>query len=159
MLVKLRIEISKPPADIFNFLCNKDTFKQTSDSPVLSLEKTTTGPPGVGTRYREVVQMMPFMKGVILSEVSRFEPFSVLEEQWSGASMKGILTYFFNPIPSGTEVVQHVNIKALGILRPFDTMLSKTYANAAQFRLECLKILLETGKVPELKKLKWWKSK
>jgi hypothetical protein len=159
MLVKLRIIINKPPSDPFNFLCNKDKFKQPSNSPVLLLEKTTPGPLGVGTRYREVVQMLPFVKKDILSEVTRFEPSSVLEEKWRGAGMEGILTYFFNPIPGGTELIQHVNIKALGLLRPFDTMLSKTYAKAAQYRLECLKALLETGRLSDLSKLKWWKSK
>ena len=81
MLVKLRIEINKPPSDTFNFLCDKDQFKQPSNSPVLLLEKTTTGPIGVGTRYREVVQMMPFVKRDFLSEVTRFEPFSVFKEK------------------------------------------------------------------------------
>jgi hypothetical protein len=159
MLVKLRIEINKSPNDTFNFLCNKDKFKQPSTSPVLLIEKTTFGPLGVGTCYREVVQMMPFIKKDILSEVTRYEPFSVLEEKWRGGSMEGILTYFFNPIPGGTELIQHVNIKALGLLKPFDSMLSKTYTKAAQYRLECLKTFLETGRLPDLNKLKWWQSK
>jgi len=113
----------------------------------------------VGTRYREVVQMMPFVKRDFLSEVTRFEPFSVLEEKWRGGGMEGILTYFFNPIPEGTELIQHISAKALGLLKPFDSILSKTYAKAAQYRLECLKSLLETGKLPDLNKLKWWHFK
>ena len=128
MLVKLSIKINKPPSDPFNFLCDKDKFKQPSNSPVLLLEKTTPGPIGVGTRYREVVQMMPFVKRDFLSEVIRFEPFSVLEEKWKGGGMEGILTYFFNPIPEGTELIQHVSVKAFGLLKHFDSMMSKTYA-------------------------------
>ena len=103
--------------------------------------------------------MMPFVKREILSEVTRFEPFSALEEKWRGGGMEGILTYFFNPIPEGTELIQHVNIKAVGLLKPFDSMISKTYAKAAQYRLECLKAVLETGSCPDLQKLKWWRSK
>ena len=159
MLVKLKISINKPPSEPFNFLSKKDEFKQPSSSPVLLLEKTTPGPLGVGTCYREVVQMMPFVKRDMLSEVTRFEPFSVLEEKWRGGSMEGTLTYFFNPIPEGTEIVQHVNIKALGLMKPFDRIISKTYAKAAQYRLECLKSLLETGELPDLNKLKWWRFK
>ena len=102
---------------------------------------------------------MPFVKKDFLSEVTRFEPFSVLEEKWRGGGMEGILTYFFNPIPDGTELIQHVNVKTLGLLKPFDSMLSKTYAKAAQYRLECLKALLETGRLPDLNKLKWWHFK
>jgi carbon monoxide dehydrogenase subunit G len=159
MLVKFQIQINKPPADVFNFLCNKDSYKQQSGSPVLLLEKTTPGPLGVGTRYREIVQMMPFIKGEILSEVTRFEPHNVLEEEWVGGGMKGILTYFFNPVGEGTELIQHVNIKALGLLKPFDAMISRTYTKAAQYRLDCLKAVLETGQCPDLQKLKWWHLK
>ena len=127
--------------------------------PYCFIERTTPGPIGVGTRYREVVQMMPFVRRDMLSEITRYEPVSVLEEKWKGGSMEGILTYFFNPIPEGTEIIQHVNIRALGLLKPFDRILSKTYAKAAQYRLECLKELLETGRLPDLNKLKWWQSK
>ena len=159
MLVKLNITINKPQSEPFNFLCSKDKLKQLSSSPVLLIEKTTPGPLGVGTCYREVVRMMPFVKKDILSEVTRFEPFSVLEEKWRGAGMEGILTYFFNPVPEGTELVQHVTVNALGILKPFERMLARTYTKAAQYRLECLKAFFETGAIPDLNKMKRWHFK
>jgi len=159
MLVKFKIQINKPPSDVFNFLCDKDKYKQQSGSPVLLLEKTTPGPLGVGTCYREVVQMMPFVKGEILSKVTRFEPGRVLEEEWIGGGTKGVLTYFFNPTEEGTALIQHVNLKTLGLLKLFDAIISRTYAKAAQYRLDCLKAVLETGNCPDLQKLKWWHSK
>ena len=157
MLHQFTIQIGKPPSDVFDFLCDKDKYKHQSGSPVLLLEKTTSGPLGVGTRYREVVQMMPFVSGEILSKITRFEPGSVLEEEWAGGGMRGILTYFFTPTNEGTELVQHVNIKTLGVLKPFDAIISRTYAKAAQYRLGCLKAVLETGNCPDLQKLKWWR--
>lgn len=132
MLVKLNITINKPPSEPFNFLCSKDKLRQLSSSPVLLIEKATPGPLGVGTCYREVVRMMPFVKKDILSEVTRFEPFSVLEERWRGAGMEGTLTYFFNPVPEGTELVQHVTVNALGILKPFERVLARTYTNKSR---------------------------
>ena len=59
------------------------------------LEKTTPGPPGVGTCYREVVQMLPFYRGEILSEITRFEPNEHIEEDFRGAGMCGQLAYHF----------------------------------------------------------------
>ena len=159
MLIKFRIEINRAPSEVFNFLCDKDKYKQQSGSPVLLLKKTTPDPLGVGTCYREVVQMMPFVKGEILSKITRFEPGSVLEEEWVGGGMKGVLTYFFYPTKEGTELIQHVNLETLGLLKLFDAIISRTYAKAAQYRLDCLKAVLETGHCPDLQKLKWWHSK
>jgi uncharacterized protein YndB with AHSA1/START domain len=156
MLHKLRIRIDKPPVEVFQFLCNKDTYKQQNGSPVLLLEKTTTGPLEVGTRYREVVQMAPFIKTQMLSEITRYEPYSVLEEKWAGGGMKGILTYFFHQLGDGTELVQHVSVETRWLLRPFNTIISKTYSKAAQYRLEVIKTILETGQSPDIQKIKWW---
>ena len=156
MLHKFRIQINKPSVEVFQLLCNKDTYKQQNGSPVLLLEKTTPGPLGVGTSYREVVQMAPFIKSQILSEITRYEPYSVLEEKWAGGGMKGILTYFFHQVGQETELVQHVSIETHWLLRPFDTMISKTYSKAAQYRLEAIRTILETGQSPDIRKIKWW---
>ena len=157
MLHKFSVFIDKPAADVFYFLCNKDTYKQERNSPVLLLEKTTEGPIGVGTRYREVVQMAPFVKSEILSEVTRYEEHSVLEEMWVGGGMKGTLTYFFNPAGEGTELVQHVEIETHRLMRPFDPVIAKMYARAARYRLDCIKVILETGRSPDIGKIKWWR--
>ena len=66
--------INRRPADVFAFLRDKDKYPQEEGSPVLVLDKTTPGPPCVGTCYREVVQMLPFYRGEILSEITCFEP-------------------------------------------------------------------------------------
>jgi hypothetical protein len=156
MLHKFRVLIDIPPVDVFCFLRNKDTYKQEYNSPVLLLEKTTDGPVGVGTRYREVVQMAPFIKSEILSEITRYEQYSVLEETWAGGGMKGTLTYFFNTTRQGTELIQHVEIETHWLLKPFDPVIARTYVKAAQYRLDCIKAILETGRSPDIAKIKWW---
>jgi uncharacterized protein YndB with AHSA1/START domain len=159
MLHEFRIRIDKPPADVFHFLCNKDSYQQHKGSPVLLLEKTTPGPIGTGTRYREIVQMAPLIKSEILSEITRFEPNSVLEERWVGGGMKGVLTYFFHPTGQGTELVQQVIIETNWLLRPLNAIISKEYARAARYRLDCIKAILETGQSPDIQKIKWWRFK
>ena len=156
MLHEFRIQIGKPPADVFHFLCGKDSYEQQKGSPVLLLGKTTPGPIGVGTRYREVVQMAPFIKAEILSEITKFEPNTVLEERWAGGGMKGILTYSFHPAGQGMELVQCLNIETHWLLKPFDAMTSREYARAARYRLDCVKAILETGQSPDIQKIKWW---
>ena len=156
MLHKFRVLIDKPPVDVFCFLRNKDTYKQENNSPVLLLEKITDGPVGVGTRYREVVQMAPFIKSEILSEITRYEQYSVLEETWAGGGMKGTLTYFFNTTRQGTELIQHVEIETHWLLKPFDPVIARMYVKAAQYRLDCIKAILETGRSPDIAKIKWW---
>ena len=51
------ILIERSPDIVFAFLRDKDTYPQERGSPVLLLEKTTPGPCGVGTRYRDSVLM------------------------------------------------------------------------------------------------------
>jgi len=156
MLHRFSIRIERPPADVFAFLGSKDTYSQHKDSPVLVLEKTTEGAVGIGTRYREVVQMAPFVRSEILSEVTRYEQYSVLEERWSGGGMTGTLTYFFTAVGQGTELRQHVEIGTHWLLRLFDPVLSRMYARAARYRLECIKAILETGRSPDIARIKWW---
>lgn len=156
MLHRFSIQIDRPPADVFAFLGSKDTYRQHKDSPVLLLEKTTDGPVGIGTRYREVVQMAPFVRSEILSEVTRYEQGSVLEEKWSGGGMKGTLTYFFTAAGQGSELRQQVEIETHWLLRLFDPVIARMYARAARYRLDCIKAILETGRSPDIAKIKWW---
>jgi uncharacterized protein YndB with AHSA1/START domain len=153
---EFKIQINTPPADVFNLLCNKDSYRQENGSPVLLIEKTTDGPTGTGTCYREVVQMAPFVKSEILSAVTIYRPYSVLEERWNGGGMRGLLTYFFNQTGQGTELVQRVVIETDWLLKPFNALISKMYVKAAQYRLECIKAILETGRSPDIQKIKWW---
>ncbi len=97
MYFELSIAIRWPPCEVFAFLRDIDKYPQKPGSPVLVLEQTTPGPAGVGTRYREVVQMLPFVRGEILSTVTCFVPGESLEEDFEGAGMIGHLAYQFLP--------------------------------------------------------------
>lgn len=123
MNFEISIWIQRPPADVFAFLRDKDLYPQENGSPVLVLEKTTPGQPGVGTRYSEVVQMLPFYRGEILSEITRYEPNEFLEEDFSGAGMKGHLAYQFLPENEGTLLIQRETLHFLlfGLLHAFNT--------------------------------------
>ena len=145
MYFELSISINRSPADVFTFLRDKDKYPQEADSPVLLLEKTTPGPPGVGTCYREVVQMLPFFRGEILSEITRFEPDESLEEDFEGAGMKGHLAYQFLPEGEGTKLIQRETLQYHGVLKLCEPLIQPILGRRLKERLESIKEILESG--------------
>jgi hypothetical protein len=145
MYFELSIWIHRPPADVYRFLRDKDKFSQEEDSPVLLLEKTTPGPFGTGTRYREVVQMLPFYKGEIHSEITGFEPNESLEEEFKGAGMHGHLAYRFLKEGEGTRVIQKESLHYRGILRLCEPVIQRLLGRRLRERLENIKTVLESG--------------
>jgi hypothetical protein len=139
------IYIQRSPQDVFAFFRNKDQAPQAADSPVLVLEKTSPGPVGVGTRYREVVQMFPLVKGEILSEVQRYEPPFFLEETFSGAGTQGYLAYAFTAEGQGTRLVQTETLHFKGIMSVFAPALERMLLKRIEARLAGIKVYLESG--------------
>ena len=91
MYFDLSISIDRPPEEVFGFLRDKDKYPQEPGSPVLALDQTTPGSAGVGTRYREVVRMLPLVRREIHSVITDFEPSRHLggtskARGWSGTS-------------------------------------------------------------------------
>ena len=145
MYFELSIAIDRAPSDVFAFLRDKDKYPQEDGSPVLILEKTTPGPPGVGARYREVVQMLPFVKGEILSEITRFEPGEFLEEDFQGAGMEGHLAYQFLAEGGGTKLIQRETLFWRGLLKVLAPIIRLALSRRLRERLEGIKTVLESG--------------
>jgi hypothetical protein len=145
---ELSISIHRPPADVFAFLRDKDKYPQEEDSPVLLLEQTTSGLPGVGTCYREIVQMLPFYQGEIFSTITRFEPNEHLEEDFRGAGMVGHLAYQFIPEHGGTKLIQRESLHYQGLLRFCEPVIKLLLQRRLRERLEDIKVVLEGGYIP-----------
>jgi uncharacterized protein YndB with AHSA1/START domain len=145
MYFELSVTIERPPADVFAFLRDKDLYPREPGSPVLALVKTTDGPPAVGTRYREVVQMLPLIRGEILSEITRYEPDRHLEEKFRGAGLQGHLAYEFAPRGSGTKLTQRETLQPLGVLRLVGPLIKRMLYHRLRERLESIKSILESG--------------
>jgi uncharacterized protein YndB with AHSA1/START domain len=145
MYFELSITIRRPPSEVFAFLRDKDKYPQKKDSPVLVLEQVTPGAPGVGTHYREVVQMMPFVRGEFLSVITRFEPDEHLEEDFEGAGFKGHLAYQFLPEDDGTRLIQRETMSAQGLLKVLEPIIQRMFFRHLQERLEAIKAFLESA--------------
>jgi hypothetical protein len=147
---ELTISIHRPPADVFAFLRDKDKYPQEEDSPVLLLEQTTSGFPDVGTCYREVVQMLPFYQGEILSKITRFEPNQHLEEDFCGAWMYGHLAYQFIPEQDGTKLIQRETLHYQGLLMFCEPFIRLLLQRRLRERLEGIKTVLEGGYITDV---------
>lgn len=145
MYFELSVFIQRKPAACFAFLRDKDTYPQEPGSPVLTLEKTTPGPTGLGTRYREVVRMFPLVKSEIHSEVTRFEPPEWLEEAFESSWMDGYLSYQFIPQGGGTRLVQRERLDLPGVAGVFAPVVKRMLAPRLQARLVEIKRILEQG--------------
>ena len=132
-----------PPADVFALFRDVDQYNEFDGSPVPVLDKITDGPVGVGTRYREVVRMMPGVMMTILSEVTGYEPERYLASDWHSNVMAGCLAYTFEPVDGGTRVVQKMTLEPKGVLRMFSPVIKAMFSRAASRRLVEIKALLE----------------
>ena len=145
MYFELTILIKRSPADVFVFLRDKDKYPQKEGSPVLLLEKTTPGPVAIGTRYREVVQMLPFYRGEIVSEITRIEQNERLEEDFKGAGMHGHLAYHFLQENERTILIQRETLHYHGVLRLCEPLIRRILGRRLRERLEEIKEVLEGG--------------
>jgi len=141
----LSICIRRLPMEVFIFLRDKDKYPQDPSSPVVILEQTTPGPVGVGTRYREVIQMLPFVRGEILSVITHFEPGKRLEEDFEGAGMIGHLAYEFSPEDGGTRLIQRELVRTRGFTRLLEPFMKRMLSRQLWKRLETIKAVLESG--------------
>jgi uncharacterized protein YndB with AHSA1/START domain len=138
------IQIQSPPEEVFRLLRDKHTYPLEPDSPVLALVKTTPGPVSVGTRYREVVRMMPWYTEKILSTITRFEPPHYLEEDFNAGVMYGHLAYQIVPQEGGALLVQTEEMHFKGLLRLFEPMLKLMLLPRIETRLQDIKSELES---------------
>lgn len=139
------INIRRRPEEVFHFLANVDRVQQAGGSPVLALDRMTAGPPGLGSRYREVVRMLPFYDGEILSEITAFDRPVLLEMVWTGPAMTGRDRYELAEIEGGTKLVHQKWTSAQGFLRVMEPFMQRALVPRLESRLEDIRRLLEAG--------------
>lgn len=62
--------IHRPLEDVFGFFRDMDQHAGREGSVVPVYDKITSGPVGVGTCFREVVRVLPFLRGEVISEIT-----------------------------------------------------------------------------------------
>jgi hypothetical protein len=143
MNFELSISINCTQEKVFIFLRDKDQHIQDSNSPVLVLDRITDLPVAVGTRYREVVKMLPFYRSEIFSTITRYEPYEYLEEDFYSKGMKGYLAYQFIDNEESTTLIQRERIFFSFPINLLNLVIKKVLLRKLLERLEEIKTILE----------------
>jgi hypothetical protein len=139
------VVIRRPPEVIFEVMANLHRVPQAEGSPVLALDLATSGPVGPGSRFREVVRILPFYSWEFLSEITTYTPPRLLEETFTGPGMSGLIRYDLTEVDEGTELVQQEWLSLRGLLRVFDPMVRRALYSRLEARLDLIKRGLEEG--------------
>lgn len=143
MEIKLSIAIEKSVDKVFDFLSDFENHHQESNSQVLLVEKLTPGPSRIGARYREMVQMLPFIKVEMITEVTQMKPHKRLEFTWSGGGMDGVLEYHFDPHDGWTNVEFKEKVIPKGIMKLVGPLIKASFHKTMVDRLDGIKGFLE----------------
>jgi len=136
-------DIERPLDDVFCFFRDVDQHAGRAGTVVPVYDKLTPGPVDLGTRYREVVRLLPFVQGEMLSEMICYEPPHRLGYRFSGLGLDGELEYRFQAVDCGTQVSQRQVLRPRGVLKLLQPLIRISFGRVAGWRLAGIKTLLE----------------
>ncbi|TDW23878.1 SRPBCC family protein [Kribbella kalugense] len=134
------ITIERPPATVFAYLANLENLPQWNYA-LSETQQVTPGPPGVGTRYRQI-RTIPVHTEESL-EIIELAPNRKLTVQGTLSSLPAILTYTLDATDGTTALTNTVDIRPprpLNLLAPIALSRVKS---AVAANLAVLKQLLE----------------
>lgn len=145
MRFKTEAFIHRPPEDVVDFFRDMHRQPRREGSVVPVYDKITPGPVGVGTRIREVVRLLPLLKGEIISEITGYDPPHRLDYGFVAfGKMDGELTYRFEPVGEGVRVLQRHTLRPRGmLLKLLSPLIGVTFSWAIDHRLKGIKKVLE----------------
>jgi uncharacterized protein YndB with AHSA1/START domain len=143
------LTIQRPVDDVFAFLADFENIP-TWNHAIVQTRKTSPGPVGVGTTYRQLRSTPSRSEEGF--EVTVFEPSSRLEIHGDIGPFTATISYLLEPIGDGTGLTNTVDLQpasvAVRLVAPLATSRVKA---AVAANLNTLKRKLETGSqgVPE----------
>ncbi len=152
MQFNLRTHIACPPAELFAFLQDIDRYAGRPGTIVPVYDKLTKGPSRLGTRYREVIRVLPGWHIKNQAEIIRLEPDARLDLLYAfrRGNMHGVLSYRLTPTSQGTLLVQQQSLHLRGWLRLFTLPVFLLFGRQVRRRLADIQFLLETGALERL---------
>jgi len=139
------ITIRRPPEAVFAMLADIQEYAHAPGSPIPEMEKIPPGPTAVGTRWREVVQLLPFMTMTMWSDCTSLVPDRRLELAWHGPGMTGHIAYTMEPVDGGTVLRQVETLTPHGLLRPMGGLMERMLRPRLTARLAAIRDRLEGG--------------
>jgi hypothetical protein len=145
----LAIAIRHPPFVVFEHLADlQDSGDHSPSSAVPELEKIPPGPTVVGTRWREVVPMVPGVRMTVWSQATDVDPDLQLEETFVSSWTDGTLEYTVSATGDGTLLRQPETLTPKGPLRLLDFPIAAMLRPALVKRPEETRDLLEAADGP-----------
>jgi hypothetical protein len=135
------VTIRRSVEDVFAFLAEFENIP-TWNYAIVETKKTSPGPVGVGTTYRQI-RSIPDRKEEGF-EVTAFEPASRLEVHGDIGRFIATINYQLTPVGDGTRLTNTVELKpSSGALRLFASLAASRVKPSVAANLEKLKQVLE----------------
>ena len=140
----LSVTIKRPPEAVYAVLADIQKYIVPGSS-VPEMEKVPAGPTKVGTRWREVVRLIPHLTMTMWSEVTALEPGRRLDETFRGPWMTGQLSYTVAPSDGGSILRQRETLTPHGPLRVVGRQMHGMLRPRLVARLASIRTLLEAA--------------
>jgi len=137
------VTIRRAVEDVFAFLADFENIP-TWNHAIVETKKTSPGPVGVGTTYRQLRSVPSRSEEGF--QVTAFEPISHLEVHGDIGPFTATISYLLAPTDHGTRLTNVVDLEsAPGPLRLLAPLAASRVKTAVAANLDTLKHLLETG--------------
>jgi len=135
--------IQRPVDDVFAFLADFENIP-TWNYAIVQTKKTSPGPVGVGTTYRQLRSIPDRSQEGF--EVTVFEPATRLEVHGDIGPFTATISYLLAPVGDGTQLINVVDLEsASGAVRLLAPLATSRVKAAVAANLDRLKQLLEAG--------------
>jgi Polyketide cyclase / dehydrase and lipid transport len=137
------VTIRRAIEDVFAFLADFENVP-TWNYAIVETKKTSPGPVGVGTTYRQIRSIPDRSEEGF--EVTAFEPTGRLEVHGDIGHFIATISYLLTPTGDGTRLTNVVNLKpSSGVLRLLAPLAASRVKASVAANLDTLKQVLETG--------------
>jgi uncharacterized protein YndB with AHSA1/START domain len=140
------VVVDRPVRGVYDYLSDLENVPDWNWA-ISRTEKLTSGPPRVGTRYRQT-RTVPQPATETL-EISGLEPDRVVEIQGTLAGMPAKLRYTLTESGLGTEITNTVHLVVRGVLQLAAPALGRRIDRAVASNLKDLKKELERRQSPQ----------
>jgi hypothetical protein len=132
--------IGRAPQEVFAYLAAFENVPRWNPA-IVETEKTTDGPVGVGTTYRQV-RSMP-TPAVEAFTITHFEPATELAIEGTIGPFEATLSYRLSPSPGGTILTNDAHLEGGRVATGVGPLIARRIAGSVADNLATMKRLLE----------------
>lgn len=135
------VDIDRPMEEVFAYLADFENIPAWNYA-IVETQKTSDGPVGVGTRYRQVRSLPGRSEETF--EVIDYQPHQAVTISGTLGTFTGELRYHLEPIESGTRLTNKVDLQGRGIAGLVGQLAGSRVREAVAANLDELKRILES---------------